>query len=43
MVDAMSKIDENEDLEHQHDVVKDTAGIVFVGELPLLHQRGVVP
>ena len=42
MVDAVSKIDENGDLEHQHNVVKDTAGIVFVGELPLLHQRGVV-
>ena len=33
MVDAVSKIDENGDLEHQHNVVKDTAGIVFVGEV----------
>ena len=42
MVDAMSKIDENRDLGHQHGVVKDTAGIVFLGTLPLLCQRGVV-
>ena len=34
MVDAMSKIDENGDLEHQHEVIKDTAGMVFVGGLP---------
>ena len=42
MVDAMSKIDENGDLGHQHGVVKDTAGIVFLGKLSLLCQRGVV-
>jgi len=36
MLDAMSKIDENGDLGHQHGVVRDTAGMVFVGELPLL-------
>ena len=35
MVDAISKIDENGDLGHQHDVIKDTAGIVVIGELPL--------
>jgi hypothetical protein len=42
MVDAMSKIDENGDLGHQHDVIKDTAAIVFLGELPRLRQRRVV-
>ena len=42
MVDAISKIDENRDLGHQHGVVKDTAGIVFLGKLSLLCQRGVV-
>ena len=37
MVDAVSKINENGDLEHQKEVIKDTAGVVFVGESPLLH------
>jgi len=37
MVDAISNINENEDLEHQHDVIKDTAGTVYIGTLPLLH------
>jgi hypothetical protein len=35
MVDAMSKIDENGDPGHQHGVIRDTAGMVFIGELPL--------
>jgi hypothetical protein len=38
----MSKVDENRDPEHQQSVIKDTAGAVFLGALPLLHQRGVV-
>jgi hypothetical protein len=38
----MSKINENGDLEHQHNIIKDTAGIAFIGGLPRLHQRGFV-
>jgi len=35
MLDAMSKVNDNGDLGHQHDAIKDTAGMVFIGELPL--------
>jgi len=35
MVDAISNIDENGDLEHQQTVIKDTAGDVFLGGLLL--------
>ena len=40
MLDATSKIDENGDLGHQHDVIKDTAGMIFMGELPLFFLAG---
>ena len=32
MVDAISNIDETGDLEHQHTVIKDTAGNIFLGD-----------
>jgi hypothetical protein len=37
MVDAMSNIDEKGDLEHQQEVIKDTAGLVFIGGLAFLY------
>jgi len=36
MLSAISNIDENGDLEHQHTVIKDTAATVFIGSLPPL-------
>ena len=42
MVDAISKMNENGDLEHRQTVIKDTAAAVFLGGLPPLHQRGAV-
>ena len=41
MVDAISNIDENSNLEHQEEIIKDTVGMVFFGELPLLHYQVV--
>ena len=40
MVDAVSNIDEKGDLEHQQEVIKDTAATVFLGKSPLLGSTG---